>query len=147
MGFWEFIVVIVFITTMGNVLTAAIKAQGKRPHPPRDAAGNGSRVRELAAEVHALRAEVERIRAGAAATGRHDAGLTRDAAARLDALSEEIHTLRDTTTQFDMTFDAALERLERRLERLEASQPPQQQGRVYTGADEEAAARQTVGQR
>ena len=36
------------------------------------------------------------------------------------ALRGEVAALRDTTTRCDMTFDAAIDRLENRLERLEA---------------------------
>ena len=35
------------------------------------------------------------------------------------ALRREVQALRDTTTKFDMTFDATLDRLESRVERLE----------------------------
>lgn len=37
----------------------------------------------------------------------------------LQALREEIRALRDTTTQYDLSFDMALQRLEGRVERLE----------------------------
>lgn len=36
------------------------------------------------------------------------------------ALREELAQLRDTTTRFDMGYDAALDRLERRMDRVEA---------------------------
>ncbi len=45
-----------------------------------------------------------------------------DDAATLNALQElrqDVQALRDTTTKFDMTFDAALDRLEARVERVE----------------------------
>ena len=37
-------------------------------------------------------------------------------------LQEQIHDLRDTTTRYDMSFDAALQRLESRMGHLEAQQ-------------------------
>lgn len=39
--------------------------------------------------------------------------------ATVEALRQEMRELRETATQFDLSFDAALERLERRIERLE----------------------------
>jgi|SRR5579884_3080211 len=39
--------------------------------------------------------------------------------AAVDALREEVRTLRDTTTQYDLSFDTALQRMERRVEGLE----------------------------
>lgn len=41
-------------------------------------------------------------------------------AEEMRALRGELAALRDTTTRCDMTFDAAIDRLESRLERLEA---------------------------
>jgi len=38
---------------------------------------------------------------------------------QLAAMREEIATLRDTSTKFDMSFDAALSRLEGRVDRIE----------------------------
>ena len=38
---------------------------------------------------------------------------------QLSAVREEITTLRDTSTRFDMSFDAALSRLESRVDRVE----------------------------
>jgi hypothetical protein len=37
----------------------------------------------------------------------------------IDSLREEVRSLRDTTTQYDMSFDSALQRMERRVEGLE----------------------------
>jgi hypothetical protein len=39
--------------------------------------------------------------------------------AAIDALREEVRALRDTTTQYDLSFDTALQRMERRVEGLE----------------------------
>lgn len=40
----------------------------------------------------------------------------------LDAIKREIVALRDTSTKFDMSFDAALTSLEQRMERVESKQ-------------------------
>jgi hypothetical protein len=37
-------------------------------------------------------------------------------------LQEQIHELRDTTTRYDMSFDAALQRLEARVSHIEVQQ-------------------------
>jgi hypothetical protein len=39
--------------------------------------------------------------------------------ATIAAVREELRSLRDTTTQYDMSFDTALQRMERRVEGLE----------------------------
>lgn len=39
--------------------------------------------------------------------------------AEIDALRQEIRQLRDTTMQYDLSFDTALQRLEHRIEGLE----------------------------
>ncbi|HVK06099.1 MAG TPA: hypothetical protein VM490_21700 [Armatimonadaceae bacterium] len=168
MGFLEFIVAVVFITTVGKVL-GAIFSKGMPPpqqqHNLPPYVGHGSSAADrayldaLAGEVRALRAEVEQLRASRNAPVSGGGGsLPREVAERVNALSDEVHSLRDTSTQFDMTFDAALDRLERRLERVEEGrQQPQQQGaqqdaaaaRWYTGSEEREAAaqQQIVGQR
>ena len=40
-------------------------------------------------------------------------------AAQMDALREEVRSLRDTTMQYDMSFDTALQRMEQRMGHLE----------------------------
>ena len=39
--------------------------------------------------------------------------------ATVDQLRSEVRSLRDTTTQYDMSFDTALQRIERRVDSLE----------------------------
>ena len=39
--------------------------------------------------------------------------------AEIEALRQEIRTLRDTSTQYDLSFDTALQRMERRVEGIE----------------------------
>ena len=42
-----------------------------------------------------------------------------NANAEIAALREEVRALRDTTMQYDLSFDAALQRMERRVQDLE----------------------------
>jgi hypothetical protein len=39
--------------------------------------------------------------------------------AELEALRQELHSLRDTSTQYDLSFDTALQRMEHRVEAIE----------------------------
>jgi hypothetical protein len=39
--------------------------------------------------------------------------------AELEALRHEMHSLRDTSTQYDLSFDTALQRMEHRVENVE----------------------------
>src|SRR5436190_883648 len=39
--------------------------------------------------------------------------------ASIEALRDEVRSLRDTTTQYDVSFDSVLQRMEQRVERLE----------------------------
>lgn len=52
--------------------------------------------------------------------------------AELDELKAQLGQLRDTTTKFDMSFDAAITRLEDRMDRVE--------GRAYGSASDEVPA-------
>lgn len=49
-------------------------------------------------------------------------GLSAEVRAELGELKSQITALRDTTTKFDMSFDAAVTRLENRLDRVEERQ-------------------------
>lgn len=40
--------------------------------------------------------------------------------ASVEALREEVRSLRDTTTQYDLSFDTALQRMEQRIEGVES---------------------------
>jgi hypothetical protein len=44
--------------------------------------------------------------------------------AQLDALRVEVQSLRDTATQYDMSFDTALQRIDRRVMTLEQGRLP-----------------------
>ncbi len=62
---------------------------------------------------------------------RSASGLAPEIRAELSEIKNQLADLRDTTTKFDMTFDAALGRLEARVGRVEA--------RTTGGVTEEAA--------
>ena len=77
--------------------------------------------------------------------------------AELTALRNEVAALRDTTTRFDMSFDAAITRLEDRMETVETKQTGTVSGApAYNnyqngnngggGANETATLRQRMGQ-
>ncbi len=44
--------------------------------------------------------------------------------AELEALRQEVRSLRDTSMQYDLSFDAALQRMEQRVERMERVRQP-----------------------
>jgi len=46
-------------------------------------------------------------------------GDTVDSRTEIEALRQEIRSLRDTTTQYDISFDTALQRMESRMEGVE----------------------------
>ena len=49
-------------------------------------------------------------------------GLSEEVRAELSEIKSQLTNLRDTTTKFDMAFDAALSRLEERMDRVEQRQ-------------------------
>ena len=110
MGFAEMVVTIVFISYAGNALTEWVKAQGKR-----HGGASTAEVEHLRAEVGALREEMTALRRVKGGSG----AAAPDVLSRLDRIQDEVAGLRDTTTQFDMSFDAALDRLERRMDRAD----------------------------
>ena len=55
-----------------------------------------------------------------------DSGRTTLTPADVDALRREMAALRETTTRFDMSFDAALARVEERLDSLETGREGQE---------------------
>lgn len=119
MGLEEMVVTIVFIGCASGVLKSFADAMGRRRS---EASGEIKRILE---ELRELRADVgtlqQRNRTGSSSVGNGGVALTGDAASRLKMLEEEMTSLRDTTTQFDMSFDAALERLERRVDRMDGT--------------------------
>lgn len=65
--------------------------------------------------------------------------------AELAALRREVAELRDTATNYDMSFDAALTRLEQRVDRVEQRPATAAYSKDYTQADVATPAVQTVG--
>lgn len=116
MEFWEAIIILVGISCTGGVLTEFAKASGRRRK------GGTPEAKQILEELKALRRDVNALQQGAsspaasATAPRNDPNL----AARLAYLEQELAVLRDTTTQFDMSFDAALDRLEGRVNRVES---------------------------
>ncbi|HVK06101.1 MAG TPA: hypothetical protein VM490_21710 [Armatimonadaceae bacterium] len=51
--------------------------------------------------------------------------------AELDEMRRQMAELRDTTTKFDISFDAAISRLEDRVDRVEAGQAAAEPSRTY----------------
>jgi len=68
---------------------------------------------------------IEELRhANPAANGaveRQPAPVSAENAGEVAALRREVQALRDTTTKFDLSFDAALERLEQRMDHVEGA--------------------------
>jgi hypothetical protein len=118
MGPFEMIVAIVAIGVAGGVVGKILDTIGKFATP---GGGAGRDVRALHQEVQTLRADMESLRQQRGGTTGPGGGSGADGAARLSQLEREIAALRDTTTKFDMSFDAALERLERRLAWIEGT--------------------------
>ena len=69
--------------------------------------------------------------------GRQRAAVDKSTAEAIDALRKEMAGLRDTTTQYDMSFDTALKRLESRVNHVEqkviTAGVPQDSERVRVG--------------
>ncbi len=125
MGILEFIVAIVAVSAAGKVLQAYFVAQQARyqngPLPSARPGYNAEAFHSLREEVRALHAELAEVkRTGGRTAQAGGANLS----ARVQAIEEEVANLRDTTTQFDMSFDAALDRVERRMDRMESAAPP-----------------------
>jgi hypothetical protein len=55
---------------------------------------------------------------------RQQTNISDETRAQLAAIRDEMAALRDTTTKFDMSFDAALSRLEQRVDRIEERDLP-----------------------
>ena len=111
MDFFIGIAIIIAVFSGGVSLHEYVKRMG--PSSKRDA-------KQILQELKALRAEMAELRESGRAGGTGKAGP--DIVSRLDRLQEEMTALRDTSTKFDMSFDAALDRLEQRMERVEEHQ-------------------------
>lgn len=109
MDFLLGIAIIVGVSCVGGALVELAKNIGKGK------GFSGRDAKQILAELKALRAEMAELRG----TGKAAGGAGPDIVSRLDRLQTEMTALRDTTTEFDMSVDAAIDRLERRLERVE----------------------------
>ena len=110
------VAVIVGVSCGGAALIEFAKAFGKRVA--------GGETKQVLKELRALREEMANLRGsevagGGGATKSSGAAASKDILSRLDRLQEDMTSLRDTTTKFDMSFDASLERLERRMDFIE----------------------------
>jgi len=64
------------------------------------------------------RQQIEKIRA----SKRNENSIDATVLAELNQLKEQVLALRDTTTKFDLSFDASLDNMESRMKRLEERQ-------------------------
>src|SRR5262249_47261873 len=85
--------------------------------------GGGSVVTRIVESINETRKEMAQLRAQQQGT----AGMGAELAAVRDELAtlrQQVSELRDTATQYDLSFDHALQRLERRVEQVEQQPPP-----------------------
>jgi hypothetical protein len=83
--------------------------------------GGGGLVRYVVENMNKTRVELAQLRS----QQRTDHGSAQDIEAlraEVAALRAQIMELRDTTTQYDLSFDTALQRMERRVEQMEQQQ-------------------------
>ena len=85
--------------------------------------GGGGMVKSVVANMNKTRIALAKIKA------QQNNGVSAPEIAALrqevTALRQEIHALRDTSTQYDMSFDTALQRVEQRISRVEQKQVEQ----------------------
>lgn len=67
---------------------------------------------------------------------RQQGDVSAETRAQLSAIREEMAALRDTTTKFDMSFDAALSRLEQRVDRIDERELPRHTVRTAASENE-----------
>lgn len=71
------------------------------------------------------RQQIEKIRASKPTT---NSNLDAAVLAELNQVKEQLLALRDTTTKFDLSFDASLDKMEERMKRVEERQLSQSYG-------------------
>ena len=83
--------------------------------------GGGGLVRYVIENMNKTRVELAQLRS----QQKTDHGSVQDIEAlraEIAALRAQVTDLRDTTTQYDLSFDTALQRMERRVEQMEQQQ-------------------------
>ena len=83
--------------------------------------GGGGLVRYVIENMNRTRVELAQLRSQQT-TDRGSAHDIEALRAEVAALRAQIMELRDTTTQYDLSFDTALQRMERRVEQMEQQQ-------------------------
>ena len=84
--------------------------------------GGGTMVNKLWSSYNKTRIEIAKIKASKqspSAGSSYELELMRN---DLAAMRQELHALRDTSTQYDISFDTALQRMESRVEHVERRQ-------------------------
>jgi hypothetical protein len=90
--------------------------------------GGGGLVLEAIKNTNRTRIKMAELKAT-----QSDAATQRELAAvreEMAALREQVASLRDTTTQYDISFDAALQHIERRVHHVEQQQQQPQHQRI-----------------
>jgi exonuclease VII small subunit len=84
--------------------------------------GGGKLVYSIVENHNRTRLEMARIRMEQQTSTREGASDNQALREEVVRLRRELQELRDTSTQYDLSFDTALQRLERRVERVEGQQ-------------------------
>lgn len=86
--------------------------------------GGGGMMVKIFETMSRSRVEIAQLRAGqqTSASNSQEIGALRE---EVRMLREELRTTRDTTSQYDLSFDTALQRMERRVEHIEQQQRQQ----------------------
>ena len=84
--------------------------------------GGGGVLKGILDSMNRTRIELAQLKAQQQGSGGQEVALLRQ---ELAALREEVHSLRDTSTQYDLSFDTALQRMEQRVAHVEQQQRQQ----------------------
>jgi signal transduction histidine kinase len=89
--------------------------------------GGGGLIIEMLKNINKTRVEMAQLRAQQQ-LGNTNGSEIRELREEVRHLREELKGLQDTTTQYDISFDSALQRMERRVETIEQKERQQQIG-------------------
>ena len=89
--------------------------------------GGGGLLMEMLKNINKTRLEMAQLRAQQQ-VGNTNGSEIRELREEIRHLREEVKSLQDTTTQYDISFDSALQRMERRVETIEQKERQQQIG-------------------